>query len=118
MHACICSTQTATGLSGHADFLIMNKMRDETMDKSLTRNGNMNKLTKALATGALALTLALGGNLGAAQAAEAATTRYYISYYNGQCWMTSYTDYNWWEETFQGKRDQTIRLYPTSCIQA
>lgn len=76
----------------------------------------MNKVTKAISTGVLALGIALGGNLGAAQAAEAATTRYGIVWYGGQCWQVAYIDYNWWEEVFLGKRDTTIYMYPTSCI--
>lgn len=76
----------------------------------------MKKVTKAIASGVLGLTLALGVNLGAAQAAEAATYRSTIVWHNGQCWAATYVDYNWWEETFQGKRDTTILLYPTGCI--
>jgi hypothetical protein len=76
----------------------------------------MNKVTKALSSVGLALGLALGGGLGAAQAAEAATYRSGIAWMGGQCWAVTYVDYNWWEETFQGKRDQTIYLYPTGCI--
>jgi hypothetical protein len=81
------------------------------------KRGNiLNKVQKALASGALALGLALGGSIGAAQAAEAATYRSGIVWNGGQCWAVTYVDYNWWEETFQGKRDTTIYLYPTRCI--
>lgn len=76
----------------------------------------MNKVTKALASGTLALGLALGVNVVGAQAAEAATGYYWPTYYNGQCWETYHVNYNWWEENIQGKRDYSIRLYPTSCI--
>lgn len=75
----------------------------------------MKKMTKTLATGALALGLALGGNVVGAQAAEAATTTYKTVNYSGTCWRVAYVDYNWWEETFQGKRDSTIRLYTVTC---
>lgn len=75
----------------------------------------MKKVTKALAVAGLTLGM-VGGTMVGAQAAEAATYRNQINYVApGLCEVRQYVDYNWWEETFQGKRDTSYRLYYTSC---
>lgn len=74
----------------------------------------MKKITKALAATALAVPLALGGNVVGAQAAEAVT----VTSWNGsKCigtslWATTTTryDYNWFEE-LQGKTDYYTVYY-------
>lgn len=75
----------------------------------------MNKITKALAAVGLALPLAIGTSMVGAQAAEAATS--YTYHYNKCSGTTLYNyytvrvDYNWWEETFQGKRDYSYSYW-------
>lgn len=81
----------------------------------VTREGEpLNKITKALAGTAVAVPLALGGNVAGANAAEALTV---TSYNSSRCigsslWaVTSYRyDYNWLEE-LQGKKDYWVTYY-------
>lgn len=76
----------------------------------------MNKATKVISTACLAVGLALGGNVVAAQAAEAATYSNYIARIApGSCELRQYVNYDWWEETFQGKHDYSYRLYSVTC---
>lgn len=71
----------------------------------------MNKLKKTLASIGLVAALVLGG--GVAQVATAAPAQAYTDThwkFVANCmpypsaWLR-WRDYNWWEETFQGKRD-------------
>jgi hypothetical protein len=62
----------------------------------------MKKIKRTLIALGVALTMLVGG----AAAANAATTyrnSIYVGNYTYEVWYT--VDYNWWEETFQGKRD-------------
>lgn len=60
---------------------------------------------------ALALTLAVGGSTVAAQPAEAYSGSYdYYTYAWCEIWYYKWKDYNWWEETFQWKRDGYVRV--------
>jgi hypothetical protein len=70
-------------------------------------------LKRAAAAAGVTLALALGG----AAAAQAATSYTYIAKVNGGpfCGVYQTVDYDWWEETFQGKRDYTRFLYYTAC---
>lgn len=75
----------------------------------------MKTVYKVLATIALTLGLSFGGSAAFAQPAHA-----YSSWYTEtiSCdWIHTYyvVDYNWWEETFQGKRD--YRIYISSRYQ-
>lgn len=76
----------------------------------------MNKVTKAASVVGITTALALGGGMVSAQAAEAAS---YFTQTNfvapGLCEVRQIVNYDWWEETFQGKRDYSYRLYYTSC---
>lgn len=88
----------------------------------------MNRIKKTMATLALAATLAVGGGA-VAQTATATPAHAYTytqgpekwqwdRYWNGSrymCGVWAYIDYNWWEETFQGKRDGWTRLYWAYC---
>lgn len=70
----------------------------------------MNKLRLILASVALTLALSFGGG-----AAFAAPAHAYSSWYSTtiSCdWVYTYynVDYNWWEETFQRKRDYRIYI--------
>ena len=72
----------------------------------------MNNIKRAVVSGVATVGLLLG----MAGAAQAATYRTYtVNHQNG--WCTSYTvvNYDWWEETFQGKRDYTYANYTYRC---
>lgn len=87
----------------------------------------MNKLKKAFASIALVAALVLGG--GVAQVSTAAPAQAYTYtqgpvkyqwdwYWNGSrymCGVWAYIDFNWYEETFQGRRDGWYRLYYAYC---
>jgi hypothetical protein len=90
----------------------------------------MNKIKKAVATLALAATLAVTGGT-AAQVVTAENNKaqaysytqgpekwqwdYFWSGGRKYCGVWAYVDYNWWEETFQAKRDGWQRLYWAYC---
>ena len=72
----------------------------------------MKKVTKALASAALTMGILLGGGA----VANAATSGYqYFNMGDGTCRVYAWTNYNWWEETFQNKRDSYVYLYTTRC---
>jgi hypothetical protein len=68
----------------------------------------MNKFKKALASVGLALALTSGAALAGAPAANAYSDSSghweYQCYWDTRTWVV-WRDYNWWEETFQWKRD-------------
>lgn len=75
----------------------------------------MNKFKKAIASIAVAATIATGGVAVSAPAANAYSDSYY-GYWQDVCkwqyrnWMV-WRDYNWAEEVFQFKRDGWVRQY-------
>lgn len=89
----------------------------------------LNRIKKAAAVLAVAATLALTAGTGAQLAtaanspAEAATFLKvekwqfdrYVSGGRAYCGVWALVDYNWWEETFQGKRDGWERQYYAYC---
>ena len=62
----------------------------------------MNKIKKTLATVGVTAALLVGG-AGAAQAYSTYKDAVYVGNYTYNIYVT--VDYDWWEETFQGKRD-------------
>lgn len=93
----------------------------------------MNKVKKLFVSLGLAFTLALTGGVVADVATSHNTSKaqaysytqgpvkyqwdWYQDRYNGRyyCGVWAYIDYDWWEETFQGKRDGWYRLYYALC---
>jgi hypothetical protein len=90
----------------------------------------MNKIKKALAGVAVAAAIVTGGavadvatshNTSAAEAytyTQGPEKWQWDRIYSGgryYCGVWAYVDYNWWEETFQGKRDGWQRLYWAYC---
>lgn len=72
----------------------------------------MNKVKKTVTSALLAVGILFGG----ASVANAATSGYqYFNMGDGNCRVYAWTNYNWWEETFQGKKDSYIYLYTTRC---
>ncbi|UGL61955.1 membrane protein [Arthrobacter phage EastWest] len=99
-------------------------------NQNTVQGGHMRKIKKAVATLALAATLAVtGGTVAQIATAENSKAEAYTytqgpvkwqtdRYWNGtryMCGVWAYIDYNWWEEVFQGKRDGWTRLYYAYC---
>lgn len=71
----------------------------------------MNKVKKAITGVGVAAGLLVGGVAFAAPANAVTTTYDYYPISANQCQVWAFVNYDWWEETFQGKRDQYFRLY-------
>jgi len=68
----------------------------------------MNSIKKRLAGILLVLGMIGGGSLVAAPAAQAYNSWYYEVIRCDYIYTYYTVDYNWWEETFQGKTDYTV----------
>lgn len=75
------------------------------------------KFKKGIATVGMALGLAVGGSLIAAPASQAVTygSPYKVQIGGTYCPVFMYANYNWWEETFLGKRDGAQFQYYAYC---